>query len=93
LTYGQAGAVCVQGGIGLACGGPVFVIASGGTSMKRVALLALVLAMSASIADARLASNRLASNGVSLNSAGSESGVVQTITLASGAVLTVEPAN
>jgi hypothetical protein len=61
--------------------------------MKRVALLALVLAMSASIADARLAQNRLAQNGVSLNSAGSESGVVQTITLASGAVLTVEPAN
>lgn len=61
--------------------------------MKRVALLALVLGMSASIADARLATNRLASSGVSLNSAGSESGVVQTLTLASGSVLTVEPAN
>ena len=61
--------------------------------MKRAALLTVVLAVSASVADAKLASNKLASNGVSLNSAGSESGVVQTITLPSGAVLTVEPAN
>ena len=64
--------------------------------MKRAGLLTLVLILSASGAYARIAGNRIALNGVSLNSGSSDAVtpvIVQTVTLANGTVLTVEPAH